>query len=42
LLEPGADAASSRHDDRGVNALFLVFNLHVCGQLRKKGDGTTL
>ncbi len=37
LFEPGADAASSRHDDRGVNALFLVLDLHVCGQLRRKG-----
>ena len=37
LLEPGADAASTRHDDRGVKALFLVLNLHSHRQLRRKG-----
>ncbi len=37
LLEPGADAAPRRHDDRGVNALFLVLDLHNCRLLRGKG-----
>ena len=42
LLEPGADAASTRHDDRGMKALILVLNLHSRRQLRRKGMSTSL